>query len=139
MENSEIRSYIKARVKLGIKPIDIFKELEIAYPTSAPQYNCVAKWVRLFKDGRESIEDDPRSGAPRTSHTSENIDLVKQVIEGDPHATYDILVAETGINRYTIQQILHDSLKMRKVTSRWIPHELTDANRQERVNVVAKI
>lgn len=118
MEKFEYRAYIKIRVLLGIAPVDIWKELNIAYPGQAPKYDCVAKWAKLFKEGRESLEDDPRSGRPRTAHTAENIELIRQLIEEDPHVTYDIIQAHSGLSRDTIQAILHDSLKLRKITSR---------------------
>jgi histone-lysine N-methyltransferase SETMAR len=134
MENFQFRAYIKTRALLGIKAIDIFNELQLAYPTHAPQYNCVAKWARLFIDGRQSLEDDPRPGRPITALTLQNISLVKQLIDQDPHSTYDEIEAHLSICQGTINRILHDCLKLRKVASRWIPHDLTDANREERFN-----
>ena len=35
----------------------------------------------------ESLEDDPRLGRPQTTYTVENIELVRAIIEEDPHAT----------------------------------------------------
>nr|XP_047127669.1 histone-lysine N-methyltransferase SETMAR-like [Hydra vulgaris] len=59
-------------------------ELELAsnlgplvYGNQAPKYSIVAKWATLFKDGRESLEDDPRSGHPKTTYTADNIEQVK--------------------------------------------------------------
>lgn len=71
MEKIEYRIYIKFRVKLGIKLQDIWNELKNVSPASAPSYTCVAKWAKLFRDGRESFEDDPRVGPPQTSHSSQ--------------------------------------------------------------------
>ncbi|XP_065664660.1 histone-lysine N-methyltransferase SETMAR-like [Hydra vulgaris] len=84
-------------------------------------------------NGRESLEDDPRSGHPQTTYTAENIERVRAIIEENPHATHDIVEALTSINRFTINEIIHNALKKRKLTSRWIPHELTDQNRKNRV------
>ncbi len=131
MEKCQIRSYIKTRVILGITPIEIWKELEIAYPGQAPSYRCVAKWAALFKDGRQRVEDDPRSGRPITALTCQNIELVRRIIEDDPHATYDIIEAQAGLSRGTICTI-NDSTE--KIASRWISYELTNENREERVN-----
>jgi hypothetical protein len=47
----------------------ITNDLELAHGELAPKYRTVAKWAVLFKDGRESLEDDPRSGRPITAHT----------------------------------------------------------------------
>jgi histone-lysine N-methyltransferase SETMAR len=133
MEKSDYRVYIKIRVALDKSPTEIHDELKAAYPDSFPCYSTVAMWAARFKNGRASVEDDPREGRPVTSFTEQNIELVRQVIEVNPHATYDEIEAETSINRFTIFEIIHDALKLRKVSSRYVPHLLTDENRATRV------
>jgi histone-lysine N-methyltransferase SETMAR len=88
----------------------------------------------LFKDGRESLEDDPRSGSPITAHTGANIERVLQIIDDNSHSTFDDIVAQTSLGRGTVQEIVYDSLGLKKLTSRWIPHDLTDKNRKDRVD-----
>jgi histone-lysine N-methyltransferase SETMAR len=133
MEKFYFRSYIQTRNRLGIKAVDIFKELQQAHGTQAPCYSTVQKWTALFAAGRESIEDDPRSGRPITAHTEANIELVRQIIEEDPHSTYNEIEALSSLNQNTIHSIIHESLQLRKITSRWVPHMLTEENRKERV------
>lgn len=134
MEKIEYRAYIKTRALLGTSAAEITRELVLAHGDQAPKERTVSKWAALFLAGRKDLEDDPRSGRPITSFTQSNIDLVRQVIELNPHATYDEIEADTSISRYTIFEILHQALKMRKLTSRWIPHELTAKNRKDRVD-----
>ena len=102
--------------------MDIYNELLLPHGHLAPHYNTVVKWAKLFREGRESIEDDPRSGRPLTSFIDTNIELVRQVIDANPHATYDEIEEETSINRYTIQEIIHVALELRKISSRYVPH-----------------
>ena len=47
-----------------------------------------------------------------------NIELVRQVISNDPHSTHDEIIAETFLSYGTIERIVYDCLKMKKVTSR---------------------
>ena len=49
--------------------------------------------------------------------------------------TYDDIVAESSLSRGTIERIIHDHLKLKKITSRWVPHQLTEQNRQDRVRI----
>jgi hypothetical protein len=37
-------------------------------------------WYSHFKDGRESVENDRRSGRPSTSRTPENVESVRAAI-----------------------------------------------------------
>lgn len=133
MEKIEYRAYIKTRVLLQIRPMVIHQELVAAYGSLAPHYSTVLKWANRFKNGREDIEDDLRSGRPVTSFTDLNIEAVRLAIEVNPHATYDEIEAETSINRFTIFEIIHDALELRKVSSRYVPHILSEENRAKRV------
>ena len=40
-------------------------------------------WHKLFKDGQESVENDPQSGRPTTSRTPENVEHVQAAINKD--------------------------------------------------------
>ncbi|XP_004211129.1 histone-lysine N-methyltransferase SETMAR-like [Hydra vulgaris] len=133
MEKLEYRAYIKTRALFGVSAQAITDELVLVHGDQAPKYSTVAKWATLFKDGRESLKDDPRSEHPKTTYTVENIERVQAIIEENPHATHDIIEALTSINRFTVNEIIHNALKKGKLTSRWIPYELTNENRNNRV------
>ena len=130
MEKIKFRAYIKIRA--------ITDELVLANGNQAPKYSTVAKWATRFKDGRDSLEDDPSSGRPQTTFTAENIERVRVIIEEDPHAVHDIIKAVSSVNHFTINKIIHNALKRRKLASRLIPHELTDQNRKNRVEACKK-
>ena len=135
MERELNRYYIKVRTILGINPKKIHKELKTALGLNAPTYRTVAKWAKRFSEGREDINDEPRLGRPVSELTDENIELVRLVINNDPHSTYNDIIAETTLSHGTIERIITDCLKMKKVTSRWVPHQLTDEQKQERVRL----
>ena len=135
MDNEYNRYYIKIRTILGINPKTIHEELATALGPKAPSYPTVVMWARRFREGREDVNDDPRFGRPVSELTDENIELVREVINNDPHSTYDDIIAETFLSHGTIERIIHDCLKMKKITSRWVPHQLTDEQKQERVQL----
>ncbi|CAF1115050.1 unnamed protein product [Rotaria sp. Silwood1] len=129
------RYYIKIRAILGIDSKTIFDELTEALGPDAPSYPTVRRWAKRFREGRDDVTDDPRSGRPISVLTDENVECVRQVIEDDPHSTYDDIMGETDLSRGTIERIIHDRLKMRKVTSRWVAHQLTDEQKQKRLRI----
>lgn len=135
MENSNFRFYVKVRCILGISPKIISNELKSAFGNEAPSYSFVLKWAKLFKGGRQGVEDAQRSGRPITALTNENIDLVRALIEEDPYVTYDQIEASTSLTPPTIHAIIHMHLKLRKITSRWVPHHLTQKNKEDRVAI----
>ena len=108
MDNELNRYYIKIRTILEIDPKTIHEELATALGPNAPSYPTVARWAKCFREGREDVNDYPRSGRPVSELTDENIELVRQVIINDPHSTYDEIIAETSLSHGTIERIIHD-------------------------------
>jgi histone-lysine N-methyltransferase SETMAR len=135
MEKEHLRFYIKIRALLDISPTTIHEELVTALGYEVVSYSMVQKWSRKFRLNQMEIEDKPRSGHPVSGTTEENVELVRSVIDENPHCTYDEIEAETELCRGTISNIIHDRLKMKKITSRWVPHELTSHQKEERVRI----
>lgn len=131
------RYYIKFRVILGINPKTICDELTETLRPDAPSYSMVKNWAKRFREGREDVSDDPRSGRPMSVLTVENIECIREVIEDDPHSTYNDITAETDLSRGTIERIIHDHLEMRKVVSRGLLTDLlTNKNKNDFKSVV---
>ena len=98
MDNELNRYYIKIRTILEIDSKIIHEELVTALGPSAPSYTTVTRWAKRFREGRENVNDHPRSASPLSKFTGENIELVRQVISNDPHSTYDKIIAETSLS-----------------------------------------
>ena len=90
--------------------------------SKVPSYPTVVEWAKCFHEGRENVNHDPRSDRPLSELTDENIELVQEVISKDTHSTYNDIIAGTFLSHGTIERIIHDCLKMKKITSRWVPH-----------------
>jgi len=102
-------------------------------------HSCVSRatvynWFAEFNRGRDHFEDEPRSGRPRTAVTPENIEAVRQLVNIDPHITNQEIDDTSQIRSAAIKSILHDYLGLRKITCRWVPHFLTEAQKQDRVD-----
>jgi histone-lysine N-methyltransferase SETMAR len=139
LNESEIRVYIKIRVLLSATATDIHKDLVAVCGDQAPSYRTVAKWTQRYREGRESTEDDPRSGHPVTTITQVNVAAVRHQLEEDNRLTIDELAASTALSHGTVYTILHDHLGVRKICARWVPHVLTEAQKVSRVETAASL
>ena len=61
--------------------------LREAYGDQAMSRACAFKWHRRFRESEEDVEDKPRSGRPSASKTDENVEAVRQAVEGDRRLT----------------------------------------------------
>lgn len=133
--HNDFRVYIHMRVRLGIKAADIYREVQTIGGENALSRSKVYEWATRFQSGRTSAEDDPRSGRPATAITKESIANVAAVVQEDPHATVDEIALEVGISHGTCHTILTEHLQYKKVCARWLPHLLTEAQKEERVEL----
>ncbi|PAA64652.1 hypothetical protein BOX15_Mlig033664g1 [Macrostomum lignano] len=119
--------------KRKLTALETHAELLATLEAQAPSYATVTRWYREFQAGRTSFSDDPRPGRPPTAVTEENIAAVQELIHQDPRITTDMLAMNVGIGSAAVDTILHDHLRVRKLCARWIPHILTDAQKQARM------
>ena len=133
MDASQKRAYILLRYKLNIEPVQIHSELLETLGDKAPSIRTVYRWIERFRNEGESVEDKDRMGRPITETVQSNTDLVRGLIEGNPRISKSEIEDQTSLSQGTIHRILSDHLKMRKLASRWIPHFLTEEQRQKRV------
>ena len=104
--------------------------LEQAWGEQAPSDHTVFNWFREFQLNKFSVQDAPRSASPSTSVTEQTIDAVRKIIEDDPHSTHQQIETILGISSTPINSIIHDYLNLRKVCARWVPHTLTNDQKQ---------
>jgi len=54
----------------------------------------VFEWYARLKNGRHSLEDDPREGRPSTSTTDENVERVRVLLSRNRRITVEMLSEE---------------------------------------------
>ena len=131
----EKRAIIKFCHDLGKTPTQTIGLMEQA-GCKGIQRSLVFRWHKMFKDGRDELKDERRTG--RRKSRVDFVDAVRDVIYGDRRMTVRDICNETGMSYGTVYRILTDELHMRKVCARWIPRLLTDDNRNKRVNASKK-
>ena len=96
------------------------------YGDSAMKNTAVYKWVKRFYEGRESVNDEKRSGRPATSRTEENLAKVRQIVRENRRLTVRSIAEQVNIDRETVRKILTEDLDMRKVCTKMVPKKLTE-------------
>ena len=95
----------------------------------------IKEWYRRFKNGRTSVDSDPRSGRPSLTTTPENIERVRLAIEGDRPLTVRELENDLGIPNTTVWEILNKILGMTRVCAKFIPKSFTTEQKDLRSEI----
>lgn len=128
----EQRVNIKFCYKLGKTATETHGMLVQVYGTEAVSRKCVYDWFKRFRDGKETTEDEPRSGRPSTSRTPDMIERVRNMLARDRRLTLRLMAEELSISKDTVRTIVRENLGKRKICSRFVPHMLTDDQKAKR-------
>ncbi|XP_020918193.1 putative uncharacterized protein FLJ37770 isoform X1 [Sus scrofa] len=116
----EQRISIKFCVKLNKSASETHHLLKEAYGEEVMSRARVFDWHKRFKEGREDIRDDARSGRPVTHRTDENIRKVKDLVCSNRQLTVRMMAEELNLDKETVRLILKENLNMRKVSAKII-------------------
>ncbi|GFO01489.1 hypothetical protein PoB_002799400 [Plakobranchus ocellatus] len=89
---------------------------------------AVCKWVRIFKgeDPRETIlRDGKRSGRPLSASLMAHQEKVDCMIRANRRVKQKEIANAVGISKERVHHIVTTVLGYRKVSSRWVPRQLT--------------
>ena len=109
--------------------------MQKVYGNGALKYATVCKWVCHVNDGRESVENDIQVGRPVSVLKEKNVATVKMLIEEDARYTMQEIEELSGIHSSSVLKILHERLGLHMICTRWMPHLLTDEQKQSRVRL----
>lgn len=135
----EIRSVIRFLTAKKVAPIDIHRQLVEVYGEKCIDVKNVRKWCREFLSGRENVHDEERTGRP--SHSNETVQAVEAEMLKNRRVTVKDLEEKLGgvCSRDSIRVILKDTLNYRKVSARWVPKQLTEDHKRQRVECAEEV
>jgi hypothetical protein len=73
------------------------------------------QWFKCFQEGREDVEDDLRSGRPKTTSNPELVDKVRNLLARDCQLTPRMTASELNVNKESKQSIITTDLGKRKI------------------------
>jgi hypothetical protein len=119
-KNLEQRINIKFCVMIVKSASETLALLLVAYGEYAMKKSSIFEWYRRFKEGREDVQDDPRSGQLKTQMTDANVDRVRILVLSDLSLGVRIIAEELNVNRETVRQIVNEDLGMRKFSTKMV-------------------
>ena len=115
------RFVIKYLLRKEAKPKDIIAELEKVYGVGAYTSASVYFWIKVIKLGRGYLHTIPSPGKIWEEQID---DLILRELNFDLLITARMISRKTYYAHSTILSHLYDSLHMKNIHLRWIPHQL---------------
>lgn len=129
MENLKYRIIYEYEFRRGTSAAETTRRVNDVYGGRVAKENTVRFWFQRFRSGNFDLQNKPR-GRPETQVDNEEL---KAIVEADPSQTTSELAAGCDVSDKTVLIHLKQIGKIKKL-ERWVPHELTEANRQTRVD-----
>lgn len=113
--------------------------LTVAYGETVLSKKNVYKWYKLFQDGREDANDEPRSGRPSTSTTDENVQAVKKIVLENRRITIREVAEDVGISLGSCHEIFSNVLGMRRVSAKFVLKLLNFDQKNRRMSIAQEL
>jgi len=81
------------------------------------------------------VQDDPRSGQPKTQRADANVDRVRTLVRSDRRLGVTVTAEELNMHRETMRQIVKEGMGMRKISAKMVPRILTHVQKQRRLHI----
>jgi len=131
---SNSRFYAYVEWKNGTTAAETYRKLFNAFPDDCPTERTIRNWFSDFTSGKRlSLDDHPRSGRPSATTTDDLIEKVRNIIEQDERMSLRHISEMLDVNKESIRTILHENLNRKKILSIWVPYQLTDDHKRQRI------
>lgn len=120
-------------MRLQWTPTETFQKMNIAFRRKPMKKRTVFHWHKMFKDGRAKPGDLQRPGQPVTAWTPAAIQQCATLIHNDRRLGIHHLSHTLDVSYGTVFRILHQDLQLTKKAAKFIPHVLTDNQKERRI------
>ena len=93
------RSAIKFRLRNEISVAETFRVLQKAFGDLTMSQKNVYKWYKVFKEGRERVDDLERPGRPLTSTHEQHVNQINELVHKNRRLTIKDLADTICISR----------------------------------------
>jgi hypothetical protein len=138
---NEQRVAIKFYFKAGLSATETLVLVQKAYGNEALNRSNVFRWYSWFREERGLVEDEERSGRPKSTRTEVDIAAVADLFKNDRRLASRVIAESLNIPKTAVLRILKEDLGKRALCARFVPHLLTSEQREYRVtscqNIIA--
>ena len=101
----EQRLAIKFCFKARKSAMETVQMVNAAYGDQALSRLNVFRWYERFRDGRENIEDDPRSGRPTEGRNEDNVEKICQLLLQNRNLSLRMVAEEVNTGKDTVRKL----------------------------------
>ena len=131
--------YALTRFRLGVSATDCLQELMSAHGETAPCRSTLFRWFSEFRDATTGASAGNGPGRTRSARTPEMIQAVQELLAEDCKTSVRELAECLELGKSSVHEILTQDLHLRNVSSVWVPHQLSEDNKRNRVNCARSI
>ena len=133
IDDYQQRVFIKFGVLLGWSAANVHKQLSTALTSNAYSVRTVRRWVEDIKNGKIDIGE--RRGGDRSDSSLEatRLEKIQELLRERRDWSVRTIEATTDIPRETVRNILRNKLGLNKVHKTWVPYELNEDQKINRV------
>ncbi|KAK6741996.1 hypothetical protein RB195_009708 [Necator americanus] len=129
-----IRHLLLYESESGHPAAEAHRNISQVFATEAPSERSVRAWFQRFKAENKKLEDEPRSDRL----TAISFDELKNLTEQHPYEGVRYFAASLCCSLSTVSNGLR-SFGMVKKLGQWLPHALSDGNRQRRLDICTQL
>ncbi|XP_035742750.1 histone-lysine N-methyltransferase SETMAR-like [Vespa mandarinia] len=130
MNSTDIHVIFLYEYKFGNNAAKAVRNINQAFGENIVNDRKVQRWFEKFRSGDFSLQNEPR-GRPEKSLKN---DALKALVETNPIVSSRELSARMEVDHETILRHLSEICMVKKM-DKWIPHELTERNKLDHLNV----
>ncbi|GFV96487.1 histone-lysine N-methyltransferase SETMAR [Trichonephila clavipes] len=123
-------------IKAGLNTEECFQRLQLAFGDESPCRAPVFKWSMEFCRGRNSFQDEEHTVRSQSAVIPFNVSAIRKMLMENNRCTYQMIQKKLKIGYTAIHKIIHSKLfTYKKEVCRWVPHNLTEHQKEERVRI----
>ena len=135
----EIRAVIRFLNAKSLNPTEIHNELQSVYGEPVISRTQVYHWCNLFEAGHSDLTDREGRGRSITATSEDNVKRVDELIRQDRRLKLHEIASSLEISETSAHKIVFDELGYRKVSARWVPKQLTDNHKEQRLDICREL